>query len=200
MRYVRLTADTFNVIFLWKSRLPFSARMSRAVFVSAPSAFIQSSKGDYCKMSKQGGNSGGNKKKSLGSWFPTASVIKNTSYNPEDRISLCLFYQYIRPLWTEARKLEAIQYIENHAQQLNIGGRVRVGPEGLNATISSTGDKIREFTRRLGDLDPHFKTTDFKYIEDLPLDRAFKELKVLPVKELVFYGIHAEEELAEGGA
>ncbi len=34
-----------------------------------------------------------------------------------------------------------------------------------------------------------FSKTDFKYIDDLPSDRAFKDLKVLPVTELVFYGV-----------
>jgi hypothetical protein len=139
------------------------------------------------------------KKKSLGSWFPSASLIKNTSYKPDDKICICLFYQYVKPLWSEDRKTTAISYIEQHAEKLNIGGRVRVGTEGLNATISSTPDNVREFTRKLGEFDEHFKTTDFKYMDNLPLDRAFKELKVLPVKELVYYGIHAEEELAEGG-
>jgi predicted sulfurtransferase len=139
------------------------------------------------------------KKKSLGSWFPTASVIKSTSYKPDDIICICLFYQYVKPLWSDERKTAAIAYIENHAEKLNIGGRVRVGIEGLNATISSTPDKVREFTRRLGEFDEHFKTTDFKYMDNLPLDRAFKELKVLPVKELVFYGIRAEEEFEKGG-
>jgi hypothetical protein len=139
------------------------------------------------------------KKKSLGSWFPSASLIKNTSYKPDDKICICLFYQYVKPLWSDDRKITAISYIEQHAEKLNIGGRVRVGTEGLNATISSTPDNVREFTRKLGEFDDHFKTTDFKYMDNLPLDRAFKELKVLPVKELVYYGIHAEEELAEGG-
>ena len=139
------------------------------------------------------------KRKSLGSWFPNASLIKSNSYEPTDKICICLFYQYVKPLWTEDRKNAAISYIEKHAERLNVGGRVRVGTEGLNVTISSTEQNIREFTKCLGDFDEHFKGTDFKYMDNLPLDRAFKELKVLPVKELVYYGIHAEEELAEGG-
>lgn len=139
-----------------------------------------------------------NKRKSLGSWFPTASVIKSSSYT-EDTISICLFYQYVRPLWSENRKQEVIGLIERYAEQLNVGGRVRVAQEGLNATISSSKINIRAFTEKLGCMDAHFKSTDFKYIDHLPPDRAFKDLKVLPVKELVFYGINAEEELAPGG-
>lgn len=140
-----------------------------------------------------------NKRKSLGSWFPNASVIKSNTYKETDKITICLFYQYIRPLWTEERKTQAIKFIEDNAEKLNIGGRVRVGTEGLNSTISSTHKNVVAFTKKLGEFDEHFKTTDFKFINDLPLDRAFKDLKVLPVKELVFYGIHAEEEFASGG-
>jgi predicted sulfurtransferase len=142
---------------------------------------------------------GGKKRKSLGSWFPSASVIKSATYTEDTPISLCLFYQYVKPLWTESQKIAAIKYIEDNAELLNVGGRVRVGLEGLNATISSSKENIRKFTAKLGEFDPHFKSTDFKYIDDLSLDRAFKDLKVLPVKELVYYGIHAEKEFAEGG-
>ena len=140
-----------------------------------------------------------NKRKSLGSWFPSASVIKSIAYKDTDKITICLFYQYIRPLWTEERKAQAIKYIEDNAEKLNIGGRVRVGTEGLNSTISSTHANVVAFTKKLAEFDDHFNSTDFKFITDLPLDRAFKDLKVLPVKELVFYGIHAQEEFASGG-
>jgi len=140
-----------------------------------------------------------NKRKSLGSWFPSASVIKSIAYKDTDKITICLFYQYIRPLWTEERKAQAIKYIEDNAEKLNIGGRVRVGTEGLNSTISSTHANVVAFTKKLAEFDDHFNSTDFKFITDLPLDRAFKDLKVLPVKELVFYGIHAHEEFASGG-
>ena len=139
------------------------------------------------------------KKKSLGSWFPTASMIKTNSYKADDKICICLFYQYVKPLWSDERKRDAISYLENHASKLNIGGRMRVGTEGLNCTISGTHKSIHEFTRLLGEFDHHFKTTDFKYMENLPVDRAFKDLKLLPVKELVYYGIDVEQEFEAGG-
>ncbi|CAM9230119.1 unnamed protein product, partial [Ectocarpus fasciculatus] len=137
--------------------------------------------------------------KSLGAWFPTASVQKVAPLRPDDRVTIALFYQYIHPLWTEQKKLDAIQYVEQLGPRLGIGGRCRVGREGINATISGTDENVRSFTRELGVFDAHFQTTDFKYIENLPLDRAFKDLKVLPVKEIVFYGIAPEADLGEGG-
>lgn len=138
-------------------------------------------------------------KKSLGAWFPTASVQKVAPLDPSLPVTIVLFYQYIRPLWSESRKVEAIQFVERIGARLNIGGRLRVGKEGVNATVSGSDDSVRSFTRELGNFDAHFLTTDFKFIGNLSYDRAFKDLKVLPVKELVFYGISAEEELGEGG-
>ncbi len=105
----------------------------------------------------------------------------------------------MKPLWSEAKKDNAIKYVEDISLQLNIGGRVRVSREGINATISGDIDDVREFNKRLIDFDDQFRETDFKYINDMPIDRAFKDMKVLPVKELVFYGIDATLDLGPGG-
>mmetsp|Transcript_1267 Transcript_1267/g.2146 ORF Transcript_1267/g.2146 Transcript_1267/m.2146 type:complete len:101 (+) Transcript_1267:66-368(+) len=77
-------------------------------------------------------------KKKLGAWFPKASVIKGATYDPEKvkSISLLLFYQYSKPQWSESRKLDAVKFVESSSARLNLGGRVRVACEGLNATIS----------------------------------------------------------------
>lgn len=67
----------------------------------------------------------------------------------------------------------------NHlVQGHNIGGRVRVGQEGMNATVSGLADDLRGFAEALGGFDEHFKKTDFKFMDNLPIDRAFGELKV----------------------
>lgn len=134
-------------------------------------------------------NNKGKKKKSLGSWFPKASVIKSKKYQDDDKITICLFYQYIKPLWSSHRKDQIIRKIEQYAEQYNIGGRMRIAEEGINATISSIKSNITRFINLLKEVDEQFLQTDFKYIDDLPIDRAFKDIKVLPVKELVYYGI-----------
>lgn len=172
--------------------------------------------------------------KSLGKWFPKASVIKssvcysndylakfskgkkkNKSSNPrakqEPKASLLLFYQYVKPTWSDAKVSSLLTYLTNIAQKhrTNIGGRIRVSSEGINATVSAAsrddGDDnkdtafeaaqtLRHFTKDLENFDPHaFADTDFKYIDGLTADRHFKELKLLPVKELVFYGIREED-------
>ena len=138
-------------------------------------------------------------RRSLGSWFPTASVQKAAQVDAESSTTIALFYQYIHQLWSEDKMREAIRFVERQGALLGIGGRVRVGREGINATISGENESVRNFTKALNELDDHFRDTDFKYIENLAPDRAFKDLKVLPVKELVFYGISAEENLGDGG-
>ena len=71
--------------------------------------------------------------------------------------------------------------------------------EGLNATVSGTHKDTRTFTDELKKFDKNFNDTDFKFVDNLPTDRAFKDLKVLPVKELVYYGIDNEHTLGLGG-
>ena len=138
--------------------------------------------------------------------FPKASYIKTVKNDTENGIenknlsvTILLFYQYMRPLWSEGRKNEAITFLEKLCINLNLGGRIRVSIEGLNSTISGSYKSCRDFAEALSSFDQRFKDTDFKYIDNLSTDRAFKDVKVLPVKELVFYGIPAGEELGEGG-
>eukprot|EP00602_Paraphysomonas_sp_CaronLab_P003052 CAMPEP_0185033524 /NCGR_PEP_ID=MMETSP1103-20130426/22537_1 /TAXON_ID=36769 /ORGANISM="Paraphysomonas bandaiensis, Strain Caron Lab Isolate" /LENGTH=280 /DNA_ID=CAMNT_0027569817 /DNA_START=24 /DNA_END=863 /DNA_ORIENTATION=+ len=142
---------------------------------------------------------GVSRKKSLGSWFPSASQIKVSPYDPSDPITISLFYQYISPLWSDSRKADAIKFVEKSGIECNIGGRLRIAREGINATISGPRENIDRFVVALKTFDSHFNETYFKYIDGLSNDRAFKDLRVLPVQELVYYGIDAEEQLGPGG-
>lgn len=182
--------------------------------------------------------------KSLGPWFPKAILFKcsltytNTGRtqvndpniiidpnslresNATARCSLGLFYQYYTEQKWDINKLELLMsYLSTAAKKHNIGGRIRVAQEGINATVSavdmpsmkvdgkhlspiSSKENIRHFIRDLKNFDRKaFSTTDFKIIDDLPPDRGFKELKVIPVKELVFYGVDNPDDdgIIEGG-
>jgi predicted sulfurtransferase len=148
---------------------------------------------------------------SLGKWFPKAKVIKSrTTYSNDKkttaRASLLLFYQYAS--WSESKADQLMAYLAKIAETRTLGGRVRVAPEGLNATISSVDcDEIssqrslRHFCEDLRQFDPEvFAATDFKFSEDISPDRHFKDFKLLPVKELVFYGIDEKKApLTKGG-
>lgn len=141
----------------------------------------------------------GKKGKVSTAWFPSAKIVKGIEYAPTDRVSIALFYQYVSPLWSEARKQACLNFVEEYCGRNKIGGRVRVGQEGVNATVSGLADDLRGFASALGEFDDHFKKTEFKYIDNLTLDRAFNELKVFPVNEIVFYGISPGEDLGPGG-
>lgn len=190
--------------------------------------------------------------KSLGKWFPSASVIKSSvCYSndylaklekekkrrlanentipvssskqqhqtdiPEPKASLVLFYQYVSPTWSQAKVTSFLNYLTHIAKnhRPNIGGRIRVSSEGVNATVSAAStttttttttncsnlnpafeaaQTLRHFAQDLRQFDPvAFAETDFKYVDGLSADRHFKELKLLPVKELVFYGIKEDD-------
>lgn len=144
--------------------------------------------------------------KSLGKWFPKAVILKSTLKQPplpkndSRNASLVLFYQYVSPAWPESRVDHLTTYLTHIFKNRCIGGRVRVAPEGVNATISSLGDNgdngdnsletLHHFANDLRHFDPvAFQETQFKFISNLDANRHFVDLKILPVKELVFYGL-----------
>lgn len=142
-----------------------------------------------------------NNQKTLGKWFPKARVMKSKS-SATNNCTILLFYQYKSPdVWGDAKVATLIRYLqsmfEHHRGML--GGRLRVAPEGINATLScgdapdgTNGRTILEhFTRDLQQFDAAFEETDFKFLP-AQADRHFKDLKILPVQELVFYGFQQQ--------
>lgn len=149
---------------------------------------------------------------SLGKWFPKAKVIKSAILYSNDtqsaaKASLLLFYQYAK--WSEGKVDQLVAYLTKVAEtRKTLGGRIRIAPEGVNATVSSVDSNdmsanamLRHFCEDLRRFDPiAFAATDFKFIDGITPDRHFKDLKLLPVKELVFYGIRENEApLDKGG-
>ena len=147
--------------------------------------------------------------KALGRWFPKARVMKSKA-STTDLCTILLFYQYKSPVvWTQQQVHKLIQYLQNVAEARPfLGGRLRVAPEGINATLSAGDDApngvnsrtiLEHFTKDLQHFDKVFCETDYKYIP-AKADRHFKDLKILPVQELVFYGLDEREApLAAGG-
>jgi predicted sulfurtransferase len=137
--------------------------------------------------------------------------LKKKSKQSEDvqepKASLVLFYQYVNPVWTPMKVSALSGYITNivKSYRTNLGGRMRISSEGVNCTVSAASSAsstdaafeaaqtLRHFAQDLRNFDPDsFSDTDFKYIDNLTADRHFKEMKILPVKELVFYGIRED--------
>ena len=157
--------------------------------------------------------------KSLGKWFPSAVKLKSTSAPNITRInasaslatcSLLLFYQYATPPWNNTKMRLLMRYLVHIHQHRhgNLGGRIRISTEGLNATVSavdlpasSAAATLRHFAQDLIHFDPAtFTQTDFKYTDQLQADRHFCQLNLLPVKELVYYGLDERmAPLAHGG-
>eukprot|EP00798_Chlamydomonas_sp_ICE-L_P013507 gene13507-19366_t len=147
--------------------------------------------------------------KSLGNWFPNATVQKASQ--PTDSCSLLLFYHYCKPALSDAHKDKLTAFLHKATSELDLGGRIRVANEGLNSTISGTKVAVRGFEDRLqawspgvggesGSSKPFSDCKQFKFIDDLPPDRAFKDVKIIPATELVFYGIQERDApLANGG-
>ena len=147
------------------------------------------------------------------------SAIHKPVNNPQS--SLVLFYQYTTSndatdskednegtivtskskMWDRQKLQRIITLLSKVARHRNLGGRIRIAPEGVNATVSAVDTSkcsakaaLRHFAEDLKRFDLRvFQKTDFKYFDSLPADRHFKECKILPVQELVFYDIDENE-------
>ena len=105
--------------------------------------------------------------------------------------TLCLFYQYVEPLWDLATYHTAKAFVEEAGQKHGITGRMRVAREGLNCTLTGSYHGIRAWCRELrtfGDRD-EFKKTEFKITDHLPRGQLFPKLNAFEVMEIVNYGL-----------
>ena len=76
--------------------------------------------------------------------------------------------------------------------------------EGFNSTLSGSAAALRGFAAALRGYAPdgvaHFTAVDFKFVDGLPANKAFRELKVMPVQELVTYGFGSGQAPAGAGS
>ena len=124
----------------------------------------------------------------------TKPVITNKEY-PTDLsltqgdVTILLFYAYCQPIMTRAEQDAAIAYCYATLTDNNVTGRLRVGREGFNGTLTGHHIGIRAFTAAIRTKYPHiFGHTDFKYVDNQPERHLLKGLKVWPVTEIVTYG------------
>ena len=118
-----------------------------------------------------------------------------TTGDHDDEVSLLLFYQYVEPPWDDKAYRKALRKVEAIAKTNHLAGRMRVAREGLNCTLTASDRaNIYAFCQGLRDWQPrHFLPTEFKLTHDLPAAQAFRDLKVIPVRELVHYGLDGEK-------
>jgi len=103
--------------------------------------------------------------------------------------TILLFYAYCDPPMTRAAQDEMITKCTGVLKGVGVTGRLRVGREGFNATLTGPTAGTRKFTEFLRKTDPAtFASTDFKYVDGQSDNKRLKELKVWPVTEIVTYG------------
>ena len=104
-------------------------------------------------------------------------------------VTLCLFYQYIEPLWTVAEHKEAMKFVIGLGKEHGICGRGRCAAEGLNCSLTGSAKGIRAFCEGLRKWNPVFLETDFKLTDGVPHAHRFKALTINKREELVAYGL-----------
>jgi predicted sulfurtransferase len=118
--------------------------------------------------------------------------------------SLLLFYAYVKPLWSGKQRADVIEFTHDILSKNGCTGRLRVALEGFNSTLTGPPQGIRNFCDALREFDPvNFGKTDFKIVDGMADNKAFRNLKVFPVTELVTYGIpdiaEIEAKIENGG-
>lgn len=114
---------------------------------------------------------------------------------PHDHsVTLLLFYQYVEPPWNESVYKQSKLQVESIAKQCQVTGRMRVAREGLNCTLTGSQTNIYDFCRALRQWKPDiFLSTEFKLTHHLPEPQLFPALKLIPVTELVHYGLEGDK-------
>lgn len=117
----------------------------------------------------------------LASRTPAEEVIRDTT--------ILLFYAYCPVMMTKSEQDNAIAYCYSFLSERGVTGRLRVGREGYNATLTGPHSAVVAFTLALKKFAPNvFAQTDFKLVERQPANQMLKSLKVWPVTEIVTYG------------
>jgi hypothetical protein len=123
----------------------------------------------------------------------TVSVVEGKNKYPvviQDLThTILLFYAYCNPAMTTSEVDNAVAKCYAKLKDMECCGRLRIGQEGFNCTMTGKTDKIREFTKFLKEFDKKtFANTDFKYVDNQAANQVLKGLKVWAVKEIVTYG------------
>jgi len=122
--------------------------------------------------------------------FHSLKKKKSSDHN----VTLLLFYQYVEPPWDSEMYHKVLAHLQHLGDSLHLTGRMRVAREGLNCTLTCSHEGILAFCKALREFNVgEFSDTEFKLTTDLPQPQAFPSLKVMPVTELVHYGLDGEK-------
>ena len=159
---------------------------------------IQESDGEYVLMAQEAKSSSTKKDDAV-----AVAVDKNETkeypkeYPPDNDpkdSTILLFYAYSDPQMRKGEQDKAIASCYGTLNSLGVTGRLRIGREGFNGTLTGSYSSIREFTTFLKKFQPAtFGNTDFKYVDHLHSNQLLKGLKVFPVAEIVTYGFNPDD-------
>jgi predicted sulfurtransferase len=116
---------------------------------------------------------------------------------PPEQTTILLFYAYVDPEWNRSQQDHAIDFCQTVLSENDMTGRLRLGREGFNGTLTGSYDAVRTFVAALRKEWPKTFSKEcgdcynnFKYVDGLPASQRLKSLKVFPVTEIVTYGFN----------
>lgn len=115
---------------------------------------------------------------------------------PPGTNTILLFYTYCPQEMTRQEQDEAIAHCYKVLKESGCTGRLRIGREGYNGTLTGPHDAMRAFTKSMATFDPATfgnDRVDFKFVDGQRDNQLLKGLKVWPVTEIVTYGLTAAD-------
>jgi len=106
---------------------------------------------------------------------------------PANSCTICLFYQYKEPAWSNKQHKSALHHVTELARTHHITGRGRCAPEGLNCTLTASANDMRAFCYALREWDEEFQNTDFKLEDGIHDQNRFRTFTLRKTTELVGY-------------
>ena len=116
-----------------------------------------------------------------------------------DKTTIILFYGYVDPQFTRKQQDDALDFCKRVLTEQGCTGRLRLGREGFNGTLTGPYDGARAFVVALRDRWPMTFGPEgdcynnFKFVDGLPASQRLKTLKVFPVTEIVTYGFDPKQ-------
>ena len=117
-----------------------------------------------------------------------------------DQTTILLFYAYVDPQFKRYEQDKAIEYCTRVLTDNGCTGRLRLGREGFNGTLTGSYDGVRIFVEALRSKWPNTFASglgdcdnNFKYVDGLLPSQRLKGLKVFPVTEIVTYGFDPKD-------
>ena len=117
-------------------------------------------------------------------------ISQSDAIKPKEELHILLFYKFVNIENPEKTKKEILEYCQSN----NLLGRILVGEEGINGSVSGNAKQTESFKKFMHSKE---KFSDLRFKDDIGLEHPFSKMRVLIKKEIVALGVPVN--LSNGG-